>query len=204
MVFSYPASVHVRRHGPRGYADYKHYKPWLRDEFTFRCHYCLCRESWLPAGQAHFGVDHVLPRSQATGQVSEYDGLAYACGLCNAFKKDFANLIGLDNLAIADHLAIQSDGLARALTPEGETLIDVCALNRPALVAFRRDLILLLPLLEKRPGTDAIRLRKRYFGYPDDLPDLATLRPPKGNARPDGIAASYLEQQRRGELPEYY
>ena len=203
-VFSYSAAVHIRRHGPRGYADYKHYKPWLRDEFSFRCVYCLCRETWLPDGEAHFGVDHVLPKSQATGQTSEFDGLVYACGMCNAFKKDVTDLIGLDVAALADHLAIQPDGLALALTPEGQSLVDVCALNRPELVAFRRDLILLLALLEKRQGADAIRLCKRYFGYPDDLPDLATLRPPKGNARPDGIAASCLEQQRRGELPEFY
>src|SRR3989442_1648599 len=80
----------------------------------------------------------------------------------------------------------------------------VCALNRRELVAFRRDLILLLALLEKRRGADATRLRKRYLGYPADLPDLATLRPPGGNARADGIAGSCLEQQRRGELPEFY
>ncbi len=90
------------------------------------------------------------------------------------------------------------------MTAQGETLVDVCALNRPELVAFRRDLILLFAVLEKRRGVDAIRLRQRYLGYPADLPDLAVLRPPKGNARPDGIAASCLEKQQRGELPEFY
>ena len=43
--FSYPAAVHVRRHGPQGYADYASYRPWLRDEFAFRCVYCLLRDS---------------------------------------------------------------------------------------------------------------------------------------------------------------
>jgi hypothetical protein len=51
-VFDYPSLPHARRHGPQGYADYKHYKPWLRDEFSFRCVYCLCRETWLPDGAA--------------------------------------------------------------------------------------------------------------------------------------------------------
>ncbi len=39
--FSYPAGAHVRRHGPQGYAEYANYRPWLRDEFTFRCAYWL-------------------------------------------------------------------------------------------------------------------------------------------------------------------
>jgi hypothetical protein len=69
-AFAYPQSPHVRRHGPRGYADYKHDKPWLRDEFSFRCGYCLCRETWLSDSEAHFGVDHVLSKSQAPDQSS--------------------------------------------------------------------------------------------------------------------------------------
>jgi hypothetical protein len=203
-VFTYPRAPHVRRHGPRGYADYKHYKPWLRDEFSFRCVYCLCRETWLPDGEAHFGVDHVLPRSQAAGLSSLYDSLVYACGVCNAYKKDFGDLIGIDLPAPAEHLAVQPDGSVAALTSAGQTLVEICALNRPELVAFRRDLMVLFAILAKRRGAEAIRLHKRYFGYPDDLPDLASLRPPEGNSRPAGIAASCLEQQRRGELPEFY
>ena len=38
------------------------------------------------------------------------------------------------------------------------------------------------------PDIDA--LFRDAFGYPDDLPDLAALRPPGGNARPGGVAAS--------------
>src|SRR5258708_6259440 len=44
--FQYPAAPHVRRHGPQGYADAASFRPWLRDEFTFRCVYCLQREVW--------------------------------------------------------------------------------------------------------------------------------------------------------------
>ena len=54
-VFDYPSAPHVRHHGPQGYLDYKHYKPRLRDDFSFRCVYCLCRETWFPDGEAYFG-----------------------------------------------------------------------------------------------------------------------------------------------------
>ncbi len=43
--FRYPDGPHQRRHGPRGYASYESYRPWLRDEFAFRCVYCLTREA---------------------------------------------------------------------------------------------------------------------------------------------------------------
>jgi len=45
-AFRYTATPHVRRHGPCGYGDVESYRPWLRDEFTFRCLYCLFREQW--------------------------------------------------------------------------------------------------------------------------------------------------------------
>jgi len=45
----------------------------------------------------------------------------------------------------------------------------------------------------------------RYLlAFPAALPDLAALRPPEGNARLEGIAKSYFERRRRGELTEVY
>jgi len=46
MPFIFPSVAHVRKHGPVGYTDFTTYKPWLRDEFQFRCVYCLERERW--------------------------------------------------------------------------------------------------------------------------------------------------------------
>jgi hypothetical protein len=203
-VFSYPTAARLRRHGPRGYADYKHYKPWLRDEFTFRCIYCLCRETWLPDGQAHFSVDHVSPRDRDPGTGLEYDRLVYACSVCNACKGDFPGLVEIGGLALSEHLAVNDNGVVEPLSRFGETVVDVCALNRPELVAFRRDLLASLAILERSRAEEAARLRRRYLGYPDDLPDLGALRPPEGNARPEGIASSAFERRRRGELPDRY
>ena len=59
--FAYAAVPHPRKHGPQGYANYQEYKDWLRDEFVFRCVYCLEREMWYPSRAAAFSVDHVIP-----------------------------------------------------------------------------------------------------------------------------------------------
>ena len=45
-LFTYPPEPHLRKHAPAGYKNYPEYKPWLRDEFEFRCVYCLQREMW--------------------------------------------------------------------------------------------------------------------------------------------------------------
>jgi hypothetical protein len=43
----------------------------------------------------------------------------------------------------------------------------------------------------------------RWMSYPAHLPNLKRLKP-KGNTRPDGVANSHYERQKRGELPEIY
>src|SRR4051794_15613912 len=85
-VFVYPDVAHVRRHGPRGYLDDEHFKPWLRDEFAFRCRYFCCREVWFPDGDRTFRVEHVRPTSLVTNGLTDYDDLVYACCQCNAAR----------------------------------------------------------------------------------------------------------------------
>jgi hypothetical protein len=42
------------------------------------------------------------------------------------------------------------------------------------------------------------------MGYPVDLPDLSSLRPPAGNSRPEGVVQSYATRRERGKLPDIY
>ncbi|MCU0704218.1 MAG: hypothetical protein MUF18_09615 [Fimbriiglobus sp.] len=74
--FTYPDRPHGRRHGPVGYADYTSYRPWLRDEFAFRCVYCLRRETW---GRVfgEFAVDHFLPVKHRPDLTTVYTNLLY-------------------------------------------------------------------------------------------------------------------------------
>jgi hypothetical protein len=162
----YAKTAHRRRHAPQGYLDYRHYKPWLRDEFQFRC--------------------------------------VYACWRCNSAKQDAPPPLDPGRDAFANHVELREDGTVRGLTPQGEALIRACRLNRPKLAEFRRGLIALEELLKSRRDAAAIELLRKYFGFPDNLPRLAALRPPGGNLRPEGIQESYYELRQRGELPEFY
>lgn len=204
MLFRYPHIVHERRHGPQGYQDYRSYKPWLRDEFLFRCVYCLCRERWFPDGDANFSVDHVEPRSAAPERIRDYDNLVYACCQCNAAKHDTLRVLNPCSEPFGRHLMVRNDGTIDGLTQSGRDLIRICRLDRPKLTAFRRGMLELWSSLEPRQAPEAAALRQRFFGFPANLPQLSTLRPPGGNVRRQNLAGSYFDRQRHGELPPTY
>ncbi len=117
--FAYPSERHLRRHGPRGYADSQHFKPWLRDEFQFRCVYCLIRERWHPDGDSGFSVEHLRPRSRSPELVAEYDNLFYACCRCNAAKQDLEGILNPATEPLASHLLVSSEGAIHGLTEAG-------------------------------------------------------------------------------------
>ncbi len=85
--FTYPSAPLVRRHGPVGYLDYASFRPWLRDEFSFRCVYCLRRERWEP-DLGVFEIDHFAPVSVSPELRVTYQNLIYSCTACNAAKRN--------------------------------------------------------------------------------------------------------------------
>lgn len=196
--FVYPAVPHARRHGPRGYAEYASYRPFLRDEFAFRCVYCLRREAW---GRVfgEFAIDHFLPVTYRPDRATDYTNLLYVCGPCNLKK---GRRFVADPLAhlLSDRLLVRPNGAVEARTRECRRIVDVMQLDRPELVEFR---ILWIGVLRLATDHDAV-LYRRILGFPDDLPDLSVLQPPDGNVHPEGIEQSYFRQRERGELPETY
>jgi hypothetical protein len=204
LPFLYPKVPHERRHGPRGYRNYESYKPWLRDEFSFRCIYCLCRERWFPDGDDCFSVDHLESQKRAPQRRTDYENLVYACCQCNASRQDCDWLMNPCDEPMATHLEVQDDGTIRALTAKGKAWIQACRLDRPKLTEFRKGLLALVRDLTQRQDQDAVNLLRHCLGFPDNLPRLDILRPPGGNSRPEGIARSALEQKLRGELAETY
>ena len=196
--FTYPALPHVRRHGPHGYADYDSYRPWLRDEFAFRCVYCLMRETWGPL-KGVYALDHFLPVAARPDLTLEYDNLLYGCVSCNLSKGSRETPDPLITLLDAD-VKVTEDGAIHASTPQPGKLIELLRLNRLRLREFRKLWIRIVRLAALHDPA----LYRQLIGYPADLPDMTTLRPPQGNTRPDGIAQSHLARRQRGELPDTY
>ncbi len=195
--FEYPTDPHVRRHGPVGYKDYESYRDWLRDEFFFRCVYCLHREQWYGRG-ATFHIDHFTPVANE-GATCEYTNLLYACATCNEAKKVALGVPNPCEVALADCLRILPDGHVEALNDEGKKLRLLLRLDSTSNVRNRSRWIRTLEALR----TTHADLYQEYMGFPDDLPDLRRRHAPS-NTKPEGAANCYFALRERSMLPAIY
>jgi hypothetical protein len=89
------------------------------------------------------------------------------------------------------------------LTDVGNKIVKKLRLNSPKATRFRRWILEFQRAISEDPDGKTARLLKRLMSYPDDLPDLAKLRPPQ-NSKPEGISKSHFARRERNELPESY
>ena len=195
--FAYPSKPHVRQHGPEGYSQYRQYRNWLRDEFAFRCIYCLRRETWLTMSR-DYQIDHFLPKSEHPDVTRDYDNLVYACSECNGTKAA-KYLPSPESVAYGDCMRVDENGDIHALNEREKTIIEVLHLDAGEYTLLRRRII--ETIAEARLGSKTL---KWCLGYPDDLPNLSAEKKPKDNKRLNGIRESHYERKERGELLEYY
>jgi hypothetical protein len=196
--FEYPTEPHIRLHGPAGYNNYSSYRDWLRDEFMFRCVYCLHREQWYDRG-ATFHIDHFIPVTAEPDRQCEYSNLLYACATCNEAKKAILGVPDPCKVAFHDCVCIMADGSVKALNDCGEKLTQTLRLNSESNVRSRSRWMRMLEVLRTKEPT----LYLEYMGFPDDLPDLQKKRVPS-NTKPEGVSNCYLALRNRGALPTMY
>jgi 5-methylcytosine-specific restriction endonuclease McrA len=194
--FRYPDVPHARRHGPQGYAHYGQYREWLRDEFGFRCVFCLRRERWTQT-KGEFDIDHLLPRSSHPHLITEYDNLVYSCRTCN-LDKSSATVPNPHHHAYGHCIAIRDDGTIHALNAEGEILIDQLDLDAPTKNRYRKWI---LDGVKAAAQSCDHAMLHAFFSLPEDPPRLR-LRPPGGNSRPEGLRMSWHARRKRGEVPK--
>jgi hypothetical protein len=195
--YAYPVRPHRRRHGPVGYLQYESYRPWLEDEFCFRCIYCLNRKVWAPTNI--WAIDHLISQDEAPHLECEYDNLVFACQFCNQQK--LANRVPDPcEVAYGKCLRVESDGTVTPLNSQGKRLVNVIRLNHPRFVDQRQNTIRVFKVLADHDRAEFQRL----MGFPADLPDLSSRMPPGGNRRREGISESFLARKRRGDLPMAY
>ena len=208
-MFVYPNSPHSRRHGPQGYTDYPSFKPWLRDEFLFRCVYCLVRERWHQDGEALFSVDHLTPQSEYPAGVCDYENLVYACSRCNSLKGASLSVLNPCEEGYGQYLEIRENGEVVVTTqagirPQIEKHIQILRLNAPSRIAFRRTMMAHLQQWETTTDAKNQQELGTYWAFPDDLPDLPSLHPPGGNKRPAELNNCCYVLRKNGTLPLFY
>ena len=196
--FRYPTEARGRVHGPAGYKDYVSYRPWLEDEFLFRCVYCLKRQKW--ARTDIWSVEHLVPQSEAPELACNYDNLVLACQRCNSRKLDDTLP---DPAALAYGKCLQVDDASaevRPLNDDGRLLIRALRLNDLDQVRYRRDIMRDLEIMARC----APEVWRDKMGFPEELPNLHRRIPPGGNTRPAGVEQSCHARKARGELPDVY
>ncbi len=83
--------------------------------------------------------------------------------------------------------------------------IDNIRLNRSIAIQVRRKYLLLIALRARYPADAELGVPvNELFGYPDDVPDPRTRRPPGGDARDGSESSCHLARRKRGELPTVY
>ena len=196
--FNYPNHVHIRRHAPVGYLDVASFRPWLRDEFNFRCVYCLRRERWEP-NTSIFEIDHILPVSHQPERTSDYCNLVYSCAVCNLAKGQ-NTVADPSQIMISITVSVATDGVIHSTSRDVQRLIRQLDLNDPQFILWRKNLIRIIELAAIHDP----ELHQRLLGYPDELPNLHLLKPPQGNLKPGGIEQSTYHQRLNGTLPALY
>ena len=195
VPYCYPVKPHVRKHGPAGYKHWGDYRDWLRDEFDFRCVFCLRREVW-DEQRAIFEVEHLIPRKYAPDRALDYENLVYACGSCNSAKS--ARLVPDPCVhAYGKLVEVNVHGEIRALNADGQRLIRAVRLDDPKATRFRAKQIAILRVLKKHEPA-------RYhamLSFPTDLPDLTTRVPPGGNSKHGSEKRCRYQQRLAGVIP---
>jgi HNH endonuclease len=199
MVFDYPTAKSRGKHAPWGYKRYSSYKDWLRDEFAFRCVYCLEREQWYPTGADAFGVDHIKPQGIVAYKKLKtvYENLTYACNRCNARKGKILLLDPRDQ-PFGIHLAVRSNGKVDGLTTPGKILVKILGLNEPEIIEIRSHYVDVYKTFQdpKRSKDPFVRrVYIRAFGFPRETPDLTRKRA-KGNNMPLGVRKCFFQRLR--------
>jgi hypothetical protein len=194
--FDYPTGLIVRRHAPGGYERPIGYRPWLRDEFSFRCVFCLQRETWI-AGDLQ--VEHFEPAALVPERILDYSNLLYACHVCNG-KKGAQSIPDPCRELTREDIALGDEGRLIGRTEAARAVIAAVGLNSKRLCKFRE---MWNSIIELARQYDPV-LYSTLMSYPVLLPDLDRLRPPGGNAKPEGLDTSYRTRRLRGELPETY
>jgi len=137
----------IRRHYPPYSKDYTKYKPYLRQDFSYRCAYCTIHEGEF-GGLRNFVVEHYRPKGKFPELECEYTNLYYACSICNNCKGKRwpSDEYIAEGLHFADpceediydvHFCEQNDGHLEPLTLCGDYTITHIRLNRLHLVRLR-------------------------------------------------------------------
>lgn len=145
-------AVFTRRSvAPTVKGDYTKFRPFVREDFSECCAYCLLHE-FMAGGERNFELDHFRPKSlpQFAALLKDFYNLYYCCHVCNNLKSNLwpsaealemgSGFVDLCRDAFSTHFVEEESGYWRPLTPAGEYTEDKLNLNSRHLLLVRKKL----------------------------------------------------------------
>jgi len=145
-----------------------------------------------------FDVEHFHAQALRPDLQLEYDNLFYACHRCN-LAKGSQDVPDPSQVLAQVQVQIKPDGSVDGLNDDAQRVIDVLGLDSDRQREWRLIWMGNIELAEQCDPEHYCRL----MGFPEDLPDLSTLRP-SSNSRPAGVQRSWFAKRQRHELPRTY
>src|SRR5262249_39905090 len=145
--------IFQRRSDPPQKSNYRDYKPILREDFQYRCAYCLLHEGDpYGGGLRHFQIDHFRPRVKFPLLLTTYSNLYYCCAWCNRNKgqkwptddqqqRGFSFVDPCAEDLYETHAKLESDGGLTSHSSAGDYTIREIRLNSRMLKRLRRNRI---------------------------------------------------------------
>ncbi|HXD31707.1 MAG TPA: hypothetical protein VN643_11345 [Pyrinomonadaceae bacterium] len=125
---------------------YRAFRPFVREDFSRQCAFCLFSEL-VAGGEEAFELDHFRPKHRFPELLNDFYNLYYSCHPCNHIKRDSWPPPALEEQGIcfvdlckedfASHFSVEKDGTWNGLTNPGNYTIDKLNLNRQHLVIVR-------------------------------------------------------------------
>src|SRR5689334_6831807 len=131
---------------PKVKGDYHSFRPFVREDFSRQCAFCLFSEL-LAGGEENFELDHFRPKHRFPDLLNDFYNLYYSCHPCNHVKRDSwptqaleergFRFVDLCKEEFTSHFNAEKTGIWHGLTNPGEYTIDKLNLNRQHLVTVR-------------------------------------------------------------------
>ena len=131
---------------PKVKGDYHSFRPFVREDFSRQCAFCLFSEL-LAGGEENFELDHFRPRHRFPDLLNDFYNLYYSCHPCNhikrgswpspALEEQGISFVDLCKEDFATHFSVEKNGIWSGLTNPGKYTIDKLNLNRQHLVIVR-------------------------------------------------------------------
>jgi len=159
---------------------------------------------WSRDRHASFSGDHIIPQVEDATRIGDYGNLVYACLRCSSFKQA-VRVLDPTQEGMGRHLQVEPDGSVTGLTEDGQFLVELLQLNVSSVISERLRILRILKLRQRYAEDKDLEADfLAAFRYPEDLPDLRTLKPPEGNRLEANKFQCFHARREAGQLPEIY